>query len=141
MSSERKYLPTFAELIDRLSILQLKEIFIPEHKKRYAEEINDILYDLKNILKENGYKEEFADIILDIIVLSQFNLHIWHNEAVARSSGGEGNLRLTHSINGIRNHAKNRIQSIIGGRKDYKIDCLAAEFSTWYPSKYEDEKC
>ena len=36
---ERKYLPTLAELIDRLSIIQLKEVFIAEHKKEYAEEI------------------------------------------------------------------------------------------------------
>ena len=35
----RKYLPTVGELIDRLSIIQLKEVFIPEHKKEYAEEI------------------------------------------------------------------------------------------------------
>ena len=27
---ERKYLPTLSELIDRLSIVQLKEVFIPE---------------------------------------------------------------------------------------------------------------
>ena len=34
--SERKYLPTLAELIDRLSIIQLKEVFITEHKTEYA---------------------------------------------------------------------------------------------------------
>ena len=27
--------------------------------------------------------------------------------------------------------AKNKIQEIAGGRKDYKIDCLAAEFKDW----------
>ena len=37
--SERKYLPTLSELIDRLSIVQLKEVFIPDHKAEYAEEI------------------------------------------------------------------------------------------------------
>jgi succinate dehydrogenase/fumarate reductase cytochrome b subunit len=37
-------------------------------------------------------------------------------------------LELTHGLNGIRNAAKNKIQEIAGGRKDYKIDCLAAEF-------------
>ena len=41
------------------------------------------------------------------------------------------NLELTHGINGIRNTAKNKIQEIVGGRKDYKIDCLAAEFKDW----------
>ena len=42
----RKYLPTLAELIDRLSIIQLKEVFIPEHKKEYAKEIKDIVHDI-----------------------------------------------------------------------------------------------
>ena len=28
-------------------------------------------------------------------------------------------------------HQKNKIQEIMGGRKDYKIDCLAAEFKDW----------
>jgi hypothetical protein len=32
MIKERKYLPTLSELIDRLSIVQLKEVFISEHK-------------------------------------------------------------------------------------------------------------
>jgi hypothetical protein len=55
---DRKYLPTLSELIDRLSIVQLKEVFISDHKAEYAQEI-------------------------------------------------------------------------VGGRKDYKIDCLAAEFKDW----------
>ena len=40
---QRKYLPTLAELIDRLSIAQLKEVFIPKHKSEYAKEIKDII--------------------------------------------------------------------------------------------------
>jgi hypothetical protein len=39
---KRKYLPTLAELIDRLSISQLKEVFISEHKEEYGQEIKDI---------------------------------------------------------------------------------------------------
>ena len=31
----RKYLPTLGELIDRLTIVQLKEVKIPQHKKEY----------------------------------------------------------------------------------------------------------
>ena len=41
------------------------------------------------------------------------------------------NLELTHGLNGIRNTAKNKIQEVIGGRKDYKVDCLAAEWKDW----------
>ncbi len=50
--SNRKYLPTLSELVDRLSIVQLKEVFIPEHKNEYAKEISDILHDIDLTLKE-----------------------------------------------------------------------------------------
>ena len=54
------------------------------------------------------------------------NLHIWHNETNYRKGIRDGNnLELTHGLNGIRNTAKNKIQEVCGGRKDYKIDCLA----------------
>ena len=95
MTKSRKYLPTFSELIDRLSIAQLKEVFIPEHKTEYAEEISDIIHDI-NLIIEDG-----------------------------------NDLELTHGLNGIRNTSKNKIQEVVGGRKDYKIDCLAADFKDW----------
>ena len=75
----RKYLPTFSELIDRLSIVQLKEVFISEHKEEYAKEIADILHDIDLILKEKSGKID-AKKIRSIVVLAQMNLHIWHNE-------------------------------------------------------------
>jgi len=127
----RKYLPTLSELIDRLSIAQLKEVFIPEHKAEYAQEIADIVHDIQLYLNES--KEPItADTIRAIVVLSQMNLHIWHNESNYRKGIKDGNnLELTYGLNGIRNVAKNKIQEIMGGRKDYKIDCLAAEFKDW----------
>ena len=127
----RKYLPTLSELVDRLSIAQLKEVFISEHKEEYAQEIKDIINDIQEVIDENDGKIT-ADTIRAIVVLSQMNLHIWHNEANYRKGIKEGNnLELTHGLNGIRNTAKNKIQEIVGGRKDYKIDCLAADFKDW----------
>ena len=129
--SKRKYLPTLAELIDRLSIIQLKEVFITEHKEEYAEEIKDIVYDIDSILQDEDVRLSGKDVRA-IIVLSQMNLHIWHNESEARKGNNAGeNLLLTHGLNGIRNTAKNMIQENVGGRKDYKIDCIAAEFEDW----------
>lgn len=132
MENQRKYLPTLAELIDRLSISQLKEQFIPEHKDEYAEEIQEIKHDIDLILKQNEITLD-ADTIRAIVVLAQTNLHIWHNESNYRKYGNkEGvNLELTHGLNGIRNTSKNKIQEVVGGRKDYKTDCLAAEFKGW----------
>lgn len=127
---KRKYLPTLAELIDRLSIIQLKEVFITDHKKEYAKEINDIVHDIQIVLNKSSNIN--AETIRAIVVLSQMNLHIWHNESNYRKGIKDGNnLELTHGLNGIRNTAKNIIQEINGGRKDYKIDCLAAEFKDW----------
>ena len=127
----RKYLPTLSELVDRLSIVQLKEVFIPEHKDEYAKEIADIVHDIQAHIEENK-SEITAETIRAIVVLSQMNLHIWHNESNYRKGIKDGNnLELTHGLNGIRNVAKNKIQEVVGGRKDYKIDCLAAEFKDW----------
>ncbi len=129
MKNERKYLPTLSELIDRLSISQLKEVFISDHKSEYAQEIKDIMNDIDILLGEGNVN---AETIRAIVVLSQMNLHIWHNESNYRKGIKDGNnLELTHGLNGIRNTAKNKIQEIVGGRKDYKIDCLAADFKDW----------
>ena len=129
--SERKYLHTLGDLVDRLSIVQLKEVFIPEFKQEYSQEIKDIVHDIQVILNEtNG--EVDAETIRAIVVVAQMNLHIWHNESNYRRGIKDGNnLELTHGLNGIRNTAKNKIQEVIGGRKDYKVDCLAADWKDW----------
>ena len=133
----RKYLPTLGELIDRLTIVQLKEVKIPEHKKEYQQEIKDIVHDINEILLDEKLPNNIVDgeMIRAIIVLSQMNTHIWVNEDNARSGDNQENeLMLTHGLNGIRNTAKNKIQEKIGGRKDYKIDCIASEFKDWQVS-------
>ena len=133
---ERKYLPTLSDLVDRLSIAQLKEVFISRHKEEYAQEISDIVHDIQLILDK--VEDIDAETIRAIVVLSQMNLHIWHNEANYRKGIKDGNnLELTHGLNGIRNTAKNKIQEVVGGRKDYKIDCLAADFKDWEISWHE----
>ena len=65
----RKYLPTLSELVDRLSIAQLKEVFIVEHKEEYADEIGDIVHDIQMSLDEGA--EVTAETIRAIVVLAQ----------------------------------------------------------------------
>ena len=90
--SDRKYLPTLSELVDRLSIAQLKEVFISEHKTEYAQEISDICHDIQLIL--NKCDDINADTIRAIVVLSQMNLHIWHNESNYRKGIKDGNQKM-----------------------------------------------
>lgn len=133
--SQRKYLPTFADLVDRLTIVQLKSIFIPEYAEEYRAEMALILHDIDLILRAHGPLD--AESVRAIAVVMLTNHFIWINESKARAGGAEQNdlLRATHSINGVRNAAKNVISAKMGGRKDYKIDALAAdlppEFGNW----------
>lgn len=127
----RKYLPTLAELIDRMTICQLKSVFIPENKKEYDKEIEDIKHDIDEILKEKKIIVN-SEMIRAVSVIMLTNRFIWENESRARmgDTSQDKLLKLTHSINGIRNTAKNVISKEIGERVDLKIDCLAAELRT-----------
>ena len=129
---DRKYLPSIADLIDRLAIDQIKEVLIPEHKKEYAQEIKNITQDIDNILEN---KKLSADLVRAVIILAQINLHIWYNESAARDGGDQDlkKLALTHGLNGIRSRVKNKILDILEEElgKDYKTDCLASEFDDW----------
>ena len=111
--AERKYLPTFAELIDRLSIVILKSIFIPENKEAYEQEQELIIHDLDAILCERGESIVDGKMIRAILMLMLTNRYIWENESKARQGGNDQDklLKLTHSINGVRNTAKNVISN------------------------------
>lgn len=131
--TERKYLPTLADLVDRLSIVQLKMIFIPEHRDEYAAERALIEHDVAAILAELNKPFGSAELRALLIIMLA-NRFIWENESKARAGGSEQDklLKLTHSINGVRNKAKNVIAAFEEGRLDYKLDALAAELPTEY---------
>ena len=136
---QRKYLPTLSDLVDRLSIVQLKAVFIPEHTEEYVKERALIEHDVDLILGELAKDGKYikASHVHAIIVLAIANRFIWENESKARAGGSEHDhlLKLTHSINGVRNTAKNQLAAVDGGRRDYKVDSLAAslppEFGNW----------
>jgi len=132
--TKRKWLPTFSELIDRLSIHQLKEVLLPKHKKKYASEMKDIMHDLDLLIEDNDFKLS-SRIIRAIVILSQINAHIWYNESKIRRGESQDYtlLALTHGLNGIRNVMMNIILDEIGmtKRQDWKTDCLAADFKDW----------
>lgn len=130
--TERLYLPTLAELIDRLSIVQLKAIFIPENRAAYMAERGMIEHDIDVLLADIPHLG--ASEVRNIMLVMLTNRYIWENESKARAGGNEQDklLKLTHSINGVRNAAKNRIAAFTGERKDLKIDCLAADLPEAY---------
>ena len=143
--SERKYLPTLADLIDRLSILLLKQVYgggdrWDEHRK----EAELVEQDIHSMLFRTTDNSE-SRFVRAVLILMLANHVIWKNEAAIRggavgvplySSDRLGDmLRFTHSINGVRSRAKNVIARCVGEREDRKVDCLAAdlppEFGQW----------
>lgn len=124
----RKYLPTAAELIDRLSIVLLKQIFIPANRDAYVKERQAIEHDLTILGPPPG---EAVTAILMVMLTNRF---IWENESKAREGGNEQDklLKLTHSVNGIRTRAKNALAHYFGERVDLKVDCLAADLDPSY---------
>lgn len=134
-SRERLYLPTLAELIDRLCIVQLKEIHIGAHRDEYVEEKRLIMHDIDLLRRDRPALG--AEDILAVAVLMLANSTIWNNESKAREGGSEQDylLKFTHSINGVRSAAKNVLAQSGGERKDLKVDCLAADipaqFGNW----------
>lgn len=129
----RKYLPTEAELVDRLSIVLLKRIFIHEHCAEYEEERGLIKHDL-NLLLPPGMTADALEAAMLVAITNRF---IWENESRARQGGPDQDrlLKLTHSVNGVRNTAKNVYSGQRGGRLDHKTDCFAEdlieEFGNW----------
>lgn len=139
----RKWLPAFADLIDRMTIHQLKEVFIPENKDVYAQEMSDIEHDLDLIIQEKNINLT-GELIRAIVVLAQMNEHIWYNESEARKGRDQDleKLKLTHGINGVRNRVMNLIKVLTGegNRLDLKTDCLADEFKDWEISLLNEKR-
>lgn len=128
---QRMYLPTLAELVDRLAIVQLKSIFLSENKPAYDEEIKLIEHDISLLMKQlfDRGRHFSGQDIRAILIIAISNRWIWENESKARQGSSEQNqyLRGTHAVNGIRNTAKNVLSRNTGERLDLKIDCLSAD--------------
>lgn len=118
---ERKYLPSYAELIDRLSIVIQKEMFATEEEMRaaFVKERNDIIHDI-NVFISEGIRID-GEHIFSAMLLQLVNSHIWENESGIRGDGEKKNYELTHSLNYDRSLVKKHIQEMINGRVDFKL--------------------
>lgn len=117
--TERKYTYSFAELFDRLSIVIQKELYATDKKMKseFRKERLDIVHDI-SIFGVNG------EIIFSAMLLMLCNSKMWDNESGARGDGNKTNFLLTHKLNASRAEIKKRIQEMIGGRIDYKLNYI-----------------
>lgn len=110
----REYLPTLADLIDALSIDQIKEIKL-ENKQSYALEMKKISHDIDQLISQKEIKLS-ARLIRMIIVVAQMNLFIWNNKEEMKKNPRRYNdlLKMAHQLNGIRNRIKNSLLELDG---------------------------
>ncbi len=110
----RKFNYSLAELVDRLTVDQIKEVLLPSKIADVRREMHDVCQDIDAIFDQKKVKLS-AHLIRVVIALSQINLHIWkfkdEMEALKDSDPKRyaDLLKLSHQLNGIRNRLKNHL--------------------------------
>lgn len=117
MSENRKYNLPLAELIDKVTINQIKQVK-QKNDDNFKDEINKICHDINYIIQKKKLKLD-ADILIYTIIIAQINLHIWYNkDEMQKNLNNEKDylqlLKFAHQLNGIRNSIKNKILQVEG---------------------------
>ena len=109
MKKSRLFLPTIADLIDSLSIDQIKAIKIKNHKESYQKEIERICHDINVIIEDKKKLKLNARLIRIFMMIALINLFIWNLKDEMKEKPDEYDrlLKLAHQLNGIRNQMKN----------------------------------
>src|SRR3972149_1303689 len=117
-SKQRQYLQPCAELVDSLTINQIKEVRLPGQKESFAREMKKITHDIDLFIEERGLKLS-ARLIRIIIAVAQMNLHIWYNKDKMQENPDKylELLKLSHQLNGVRNRMKNLLLEELGDKE------------------------
>ena len=116
--TDRQFLPSFAELIDRMTVTQIKLSLIENGKEDFKDELRKISHDLNNIINASKIPLN-SELILTFINLSQLNLHIWNNKDKMQENLDNQDiylqlLKVSHQLNGFRNQLKNKLLEVEG---------------------------
>ena len=119
---ERLFVLPLAELLDRLTIDQIKDVLFTDGRSAINEEMKRIQHDLDLIIAQKAISLD-SRLIRVVIALSQINLHIWINKDQMDACKEKDPqrylelLKFAHQLNGVRNQLKNHLL-VVGGEKD-----------------------
>jgi hypothetical protein len=133
-SKSRQFLPPMSELIDRLTVTQIKENLLGDESGDYFAEINKLINDIDLIISDKKVPLS-GELIRAVVMMSQINLHIWRNkdlmqENLDNESEYLSYLKKAHQMNGVRNHLKNYLLELEGItdvsqlRSNFEVDGL-----------------
>jgi hypothetical protein len=127
-NEKRKFHVPLAELLDRLTVDQIKEVLLDDGKESYADEIRILQHDIDLII---NYKNIpcTSRLLRLVAIIAQMNLHIWYLKDRMQEDQGkyDDHLRLAHQLNGIRNRIKNLLLEETG---DSEISSKHSNLST-----------
>ena len=120
--THRKFQLPLSELVDRLTISQIKLAFVPQNRTNFNKEIEMLNHDIDLIIQNNELRLN-AKLISALVQLSQINLHIWNNKDLMQANLDNETeylslLKLAHQLNGIRNSIKNYLVELEGNVED-----------------------
>ena len=137
-NNERKFHLPLAELIDRLTVTQIKLVKLKDSKESYLKEIEILCNDINLLIDQSDIRLD-AHFVRVLISLSQINLHIWNNKDEMQTEIGNESVYLqllkhAHQLNGIRNTMKNHLMEREGfveashRKSNFETDGLDWEF-------------
>ena len=121
-SKSRKCLPTLPDLIDEMTINQIKQVILKGGIDSFGLRMQDLMHDVDMLLKEHQI-EMTADLVGSLIALAQANLHIWINKDLMQERPEQYTeyLEEAHKLNGIRNRIKNHLLELSGETSEAAI--------------------
>ncbi len=125
LDGKKKYHLPISELIDRLTILEIKLVLHRENSADFIEELNLLKNDIQIELTSKP-NELTLELIQTLVTLGQMNLHIWYikdrmkDQINSPLEYGE-NMKLAHQLNGIRNQLKNNLLQLEGVTNAAKV--------------------
>ncbi|MGE3538411.1 MAG: hypothetical protein AB7N91_13395 [Candidatus Tectimicrobiota bacterium] len=132
------------DLVDLLTIDQIKEVLLPETKRlSYVEEIQKVSEDVEHLLQVKSVKLS-GRLIRLIIFLAQTNLHVWHSKDCLEASPEKyyALLEFAQELNGLRNHIRNLLMEELdeAAHCHLRSTFLNYDSDTWYSAIIDDLK-
>ena len=136
MTGERRYQFLVTDLVDALTIGQIKEVLLPEDKRMaYVEEMRRLEHDIDLLITERELKLAGRFVRL-IVFLAQANLLIWRNKDRLQSEPERYYewLEFAQELNGLRNHVRNLLMEELGEGKpcNRRATFLDYDGDRWY---------
>jgi hypothetical protein len=139
---ERKYKLLLTDLIDLLTITQIKEtLFAKNGSLKATAEIDRIVIDIKNILEIQKIPLT-GKLVRMITLLSQYNLQVWLiKEKMQREPENYHHLlEFAQELNGLRNNLRNKLMCkfLESTAANQRTTFLSNNETKWYYKIMED---